>query len=344
MKDKKTKPFNPNLLLYYTIVIMVVWSIFVLCSLLWHKKVLHSGALEAAKIEARAAFQNHVIYRSWNAGHGGLYAPVTDATRPNPYLEVPEREIQTPSGVWLTKINPSSMTRQVNELALEHFKYIGHITSLNPIRAENRADEWETHALKLFEQGVKEFSSLEIINDAEHMRLMRPLITTKGCLKCHEKQGYKINDIRGGISVAVPTAPHLAIEKANFKTFKLIYGFLWFSGLLGTCFFMSILNRQIHQRFKAENELRHREKMEGVLEMARAVCHELNQPLQMIMGNSEILMLGDIDEKTLSKRMGMIQEQVDRMGKMTRKLMQITDYKTKDMPQGKVIDIDESAK
>ena len=33
---------------------------------------------------------------------------------------------------------------------------------------------------------------------------MAPLMTTKACLKCHEKQGYKEGDIRGGISVTLP--------------------------------------------------------------------------------------------------------------------------------------------
>jgi signal transduction histidine kinase len=36
-----------------------------------------------------------------------------------------------------------------------------------------------------------------------------------------------------------------------------------------------------------QNEMREREKFQGVLEMAGAVCHELNQPLQSVYGYSE---------------------------------------------------------
>lgn len=78
--------------------------------------------------------------------------------------------------------------------------------------------------------------------------------------------------------------------------------------------------------------------------MARAVCHELNQPLQTILGNLEIVMLDDIDEKTLSKRIKLIKKQVERMGGMTQKLITIASYETKDMPQGKVIDIEKSSR
>ncbi len=338
----KGRKLGIKLFWYYAVGSIAVWSLFIWLSLVWHQKIMHDSALDAARMEARAAFQNHVIYRSWNADHGGVYAPVTQKTQPNPYLDVLERDIQTPSGVKLTKINPAFMTRQVNELALEKFGYIGHITSLNPLRPENKPDEWESLALKRFEQGKDEVSSLEMINNVQYMRLMRPLITEKGCLKCHAKQGYKEGDIRGGISVAAPVDPHLAIEKANLKRFKLMYGFLWLGGLIGGFLFMLVLNRQIQNRLKAEDELLRHEKMEGVIEMARAVCHELNQPLQMILGNSEIIMMEDVDKETIVKRVRLIKEQVEKMGEMTRKMIKIASYETKDMPQGKVIDIEKS--
>ena len=35
-------------------------------------------------------------------------------------------------------------------------------------------------------------------------RYMAPLFVEQGCLKCHAVQGYKLGDIRGGISVMLP--------------------------------------------------------------------------------------------------------------------------------------------
>ncbi len=96
-------------------------------------------------------FEKDVIYRRWNADHGGVYVPVTQKTKPNPYLDDLERDIITPLGKKLTKVNPAYMTRQVHELALKSNGVRGHITSLNPIRPANAPDPWETQALKAFE-------------------------------------------------------------------------------------------------------------------------------------------------------------------------------------------------
>lgn len=345
MKKNEMKKKSPSgLLWYYTIGVIAVWSLFIGLSLIWHHKSTHSGALNTAKIEARQTFLTHIIFRRWNTGHGGLYAPITKKTQPNPYLDIPERDIQTPSGVKLTKINPAFMTRQANEMAFEEFGYIGHITSLNPIRPENKPDAWETFALKRFEQGRDEISSLEMINTEMHMRLMRPLLTEKGCLKCHAKQGYKEGDIRGGISVAIPMKLHFAVQKANFKNFTMISCSLWLAGIIGTLFSTLILNRQIKKRLKTEDELRHRKKLEGVIEIARAVCHELNQPLQIILGNTEIILMEDMDNQAQANRVKQIKKQAEQMGEMTKKLIDIANYKTKDMPQGKVIDIKNSSR
>jgi hypothetical protein len=342
--DKTIIPNKPLRLWSYAFAIICIWTLFILISWIWLTQVIRSGTLETARIEARTAFRNDVIYRQWNADHGGLYAPVTPETPPNPYLKTDHREIQTPAGILLTKINPAYMTRQVHELTGKTYGHKGHITSLNPIRPQNAPDPWEKQALNRFEQGETEVSSMEIMDKTKYLRLMSPLITEKGCLDCHADQGYKIGEIRGGISISIPMAPHETIERANVTTLRLIYVFLWIIGVSATLLGIFFLNRQIQKRHQAEDLLRQHEKMEGVMEMAGAVCHELNQPLQTILGNSEIMLLDLAPDHPLSKRLNNIQEQVERMSKTTRNLIKITRYETKQFPQGMVIDIDRAAK
>lgn len=138
----------------YVWVLAVVWTIVVATSLVWHVVQTKKETLEAARIQARAAYEKDVIYRCWNAGHGGVYVPVTKETQPNPHLsDVPERDITTPSGKALTLMNPAYMTRQAHELEKQKLSVRGHITSLNPIRPENTPDSWETKALRNFERG-----------------------------------------------------------------------------------------------------------------------------------------------------------------------------------------------
>jgi PAS domain S-box-containing protein len=71
------------------------------------------------------------------------------------------------------------------------------------------------------------------------------------------------------------------------------------------------------------------EKLQGILEMAGAICHELNQPLHAILGYCDLLMMdSEIDRKELKEILEVIIEQVNRIEKITKKLLGITQYKT----------------
>ncbi|QXE92811.1 ATP-binding protein [Geomonas subterranea] len=192
----------------YALSLCFIWVLLIAVSLAWFYVQHENNLNEVAKAQARIAFQKDLLYRKWASQHGGVYAPVTPRTQPNPYLaHIPERDITTPSGKNLTLINPAYMTRQVFELA-ESEKQIarGHITSLNPIRGENTPDPWERKALEMFEKGAQEVSEMVTIDGRRFVRLMRPFKVETSCLKCHAAQGYKKGDIRGGISVTVPLA------------------------------------------------------------------------------------------------------------------------------------------
>ncbi len=248
----------------YVWVLAVVWTIVTAGSLIWHSFHTKQETLEVAQTQARVAYEKDIIYRRWNAGHGGVYVAVTKETQPNPYLsDVPERDITTPSGKALTLMNPAYMTRQAHELEKRKLGVRGHITSLNPIRPENAPDPWETEALRAFGRGVPEINSVEEIQSKKYMRLMRPLITEKGCLKCHAKQGYHEGDIRGGISVSIPMDPFLAFERKHILTFALIYGLLWIVGLSGIGLGTQRLMRTERERRRAEEAL---QKAHGELE------------------------------------------------------------------------------
>jgi PAS domain S-box-containing protein len=145
---------------------------------------------------------------------------------------VPERDIVTPSGRRLTLLNPAYMTRQVYELAQASGLPRGHLTSLKPLRPENTPDPWEKKALEAFEHGVDEVSEVVSIDGQPAMRLMRPFRIDLSCLTCHEEQGYKVGDIRGGISVSVPMSP---IMPNVSHTWSLILGHvvLWMLGVVG---------------------------------------------------------------------------------------------------------------
>lgn len=191
----------------YLLALGLVWTLLIVASAVWALNRNNQSILEAARITARTSFDKDQLYRAWSAEQGGVYVPITEDIQPNPYLDVPEREITTPAGRDLTLVNPAYMTRMVHELEYEQLGYSGHITSLDPIRPENAADPWETEALQTFEQGNHEVSSVETMNGHRVMRYMQALITEESCLKCHAQDGYALGDVRGGISVSVPMQP-----------------------------------------------------------------------------------------------------------------------------------------
>ncbi|MGA7143332.1 MAG: response regulator [Desulfobacterales bacterium] len=89
-----------------------------------------------------------------------------------------------------------------------------------------------------------------------------------------------------------------------------------------------------------QDALIEREKLQVIFEMTGAICHELTQPMQAISGNSELILMNIQKSDPLYRNIKAIKDQIDRMGNITRKLKQVTRYKTKDYINGKIIDID----
>jgi len=210
----------------------VLWTMVVASSLVWQNVETRKNTVAQARIQAMIAYDKDVLYRRWNAGHGGVYVPVTEQNGPNPLLaQLPERDITSTTGRQFTLMNPAYMTRQVNEMGQGEHGSIGHLTSLRPLRPENAADPWETRALQAFERGVAEVVSVEPLNGGEHLRLMRPFVTEEACLKCHAAQGYRVGEIRGGISVSVPMASLMELADRHIAVIGAMHLLLWLAGL-----------------------------------------------------------------------------------------------------------------
>jgi len=89
-----------------------------------------------------------------------------------------------------------------------------------------------------------------------YLRFMRPMITEKGCLKCHAVQGYDEGDIRGGISVAIPLAPLLSIARAHNFASSAAHITFWILGLAGILLGTYWLTLTIRERERMESRTR----------------------------------------------------------------------------------------
>lgn len=192
----------------------LLWCALVGLSLAWNIHQANEKRQELALETARSFFDQIVITRRWNARHGGVYVPVTPETQPNPYFKDPKRDLRISDDLTLTLVNPTFMTRQLAEIAQQSKGIQFHITSLKPLRPENQPTDWEAEALRQFEQGLAEKG--EIVGERSY-RYMAPLITEKACLRCHEEQGYREGDVRGGVSVTLPRVAAIPLAALTFS-------------------------------------------------------------------------------------------------------------------------------
>jgi PAS domain S-box-containing protein len=229
---------------------IISWLLLVCVSFTWNSWQSWQSMLNQGRSEGKMAFLKDLSYRVWNASHGGIYVPITDDLKPNPYLKVPQRDVTTTTGKKLTLMNPAFMTRQVFTMSAERYSVMGHITSLNLLNPDNVPDAWEKKALLSFDKNSTEVTELTSINGKPFMRFMRPMITEDSCLKCHNAQGYQVGDLRGGISVSVPMTLLMSQAKKAIWYLALGHGAFLLFGILG----ILSSNRKSVQYFIASNE------------------------------------------------------------------------------------------
>lgn len=262
-----------------TTAIVIVFTALVVISLGVNLRQIRGHTRELARMEALTTFNKDQAFRYWATNHGGVYVPPSKTTPPNPYLShVPDRDIELPSGKRLTLMNPAYMMKQAMAEYSELYGVKGHITSLKPLNPANKPDEWEREALSAFESGsAKERTEFTRLGGQPYLRLMQPMVTQEGCLKCHAHQGYKVGDVRGGVSVSLPMAPYLAKEAKLARTILSSHLLVWFFGMTGIAFAYRKGSIDISERVKAQEAIRaEQERFRNLVETTNDMIWEVD--------------------------------------------------------------------
>jgi len=236
------------------LVLLGIWSVLIAGVLGVTNTFSAQEEREIALNRAMDSYHKDLAYRRWAAERGGVYVPLDGRTPPNPYLaHFPDRDITTTQGKRLTLVNPAYMTRMVHELGENAYGLKGHLTSLHPLRPENAPDPWERKALESFELGAKNHSEVIKQNGTAVLRFMGVFPVEPSCLACHE--GYKVGQVRGGISVTVPVGSCAAAVGLSHRgiTLLTILGF-WVLGGIGLLVWARRLVHSAHEQQRLLHE------------------------------------------------------------------------------------------
>ena len=214
--------------------ISFLWLFILVSSIMWNLYTIKSHTKEIAISGARANFNKDQAIRLWATKHGGVYVPMNERTPANPSLShIPDRNIVKPNGDTLTLMNPAYMIRQMFDEYPIEYGTVGRIVSLKPLNPNNAPDEWEKEALLSFEKGEKEKFEFTDIDGEEYLRLIQPMITKEGCLKCHALQGYKVGDVRGGVGVSIKMHSLLQASGEQRNALVFFHLLILFVGFVG---------------------------------------------------------------------------------------------------------------
>lgn len=233
------------------------WTLLLALLLWWNFGQMKQATLNLAKSNAKIFLQKDMLYRAWNVSHGGVYVPVSEKTRPNPYLDRADRDVMIGERQY-TLMNPAYMFRQVAEMGKKITAIQGRITALNPKGPKNTPDLWERKALISFERGAKEY--LDIMqNDGEsYIRFMRPLKAEKACLACHHERNAGLGAVVGGLGIVLPMKDYLEQQHENIRKLCLAFWAIWSVGIAMIC----TMNRMMQQNI---NRLKRSEQQKGII-------------------------------------------------------------------------------
>ncbi|MES9994332.1 MAG: EAL domain-containing protein [Candidatus Thiodiazotropha sp.] len=256
---KRGFKFNNKNLSLWTSLAVLLWCAVFIFSLHWNLRQNQRMVPEQATAQARAAIEKDLIYRSVVSRVGGIYMPIDQGIKPNPYLaHLPDRDVTTTDGRKLTLVNSSYFTRLVHdqEAKLTPDGIRGHTTKEHPLRPLNAPDSWELKGLTKLRNGEAEWSEETLIDGKPYLRMIRPRLAKASCMGCHPEDKSKPGEVMGGISVRIPLDS--LQTRADARVFSIVgwHGGLWILGMIGLLLGNRLLRIQSNEmRYSALHDI-----------------------------------------------------------------------------------------
>lgn len=323
-----------KLALFFLVPFTVVLAALIAFFVIREQRLADEARFSELKEAAQAFYEQIADARIWNAGHGGVYAEITETTRPNPYLQIPDRDIKTIDGRRFTRINPAYMTRQLSDIARERHGTRFRIIGFRPLNPSNAPNGWEEAALSSLAVRGNHETEWRFEKEAgkDFFTYLVPLFIEKPCLACHGRQGFQAGDVKGAIVINIPTDRFDAARSRNLKKTVLSLSAVGLAGLMCTVLMTAFLCRRLAGEIRANIV---QGKKVAAMELAGAAAHELRQPLTVIMCLKNILEEKLSKGETVSEGdMQVLNSQCLRMNDIIERLMHVMNYRTKEYAQG----------
>ncbi len=305
---------------------LVTWTATVTGAALAHRDGERGQTINAATAQARGMLARDSAYRRWASRLGGVYAPAS-LVEPNPRLAGLVRRDVRDGDLALTLVNPAYMVRLVYQDGGSP-EFATRLASLRPLYQGSQADPWEAWALQEAERGADEVVAVVEQTRGPALRYLRPDRVVESCLKCHAAQGYRVGDVRGGLSVTIPLAAELASERAHLAGLTLGYGGLWAAGTVGIGLAGWLLGRRLREREEGlreqgrlQAELSRARRLEALGRLAGGVAHDFNNLLTPILGNAALELEEAPEGSPLRASMEEIRDAAERARALTRRLL-----------------------
>jgi diguanylate cyclase (GGDEF)-like protein len=227
------------------LLIVVVWTLTIVCIGLLHAYGNKKLALNSALVEAQTLIKQEELNRLWIAENGGLYL----SAKPTANLSVNNDQTSD-----FTLINHIYITRQMYQKLENDYGYRARIVRLDSTRPEGIPDSWERKALQILVAGDDSFHETISVQGNDHLRLIHAARVRQECLFCHEAN-YNVGDLLGGFSLSIPLESYYTALGTYSYTVLVGYLVIWSLGLLLTRFAAYLFTRQLTQSRAQQSQL-----------------------------------------------------------------------------------------